>query len=99
MDPLAQGIAGAALAGSCSREKDEARLAIGVGFLAGLAADLDVFIRSSSDPLLRLEFHRQFTHSLVFIPVGGLFVAAILWPFLRHRVTFLRTWTFATLGY
>ena len=99
MDPLAQGLAGAALAGSCAREKDEARLAIAVGFLAGLTADLDVFIRPSSDPLLRLEFHRQFTHSLVFIPVGGLFVAAILWPFLRHRVTFLRTWTFATLGY
>lgn len=99
MDPLAQGLAGAALAGSCSRDKDETRLAMGVGFLAGLAADLDVFIRSSADPLLRLEFHRQFTHSLVFIPIGSLVVASLLWLFLRHRSSFHRLWMLSALGY
>ncbi|GAL32009.1 integral membrane protein [Vibrio maritimus] len=38
-----------------------------LGLLSGLAPDIDVLIRSSHDPLLFLEFHRQFTHSLLFI--------------------------------
>jgi len=44
-----------------------------IGALAGMAPDLDILIRSSSDPLLKLEFHRHFSHSLFFIPVGTLF--------------------------
>ena len=88
MDPLAQGLAGASLAGACARDKEEARRSLLVGFAAGLLADLDVFIRSPEDPLLRLEFHRQFTHSLLFIPVGGLFVAALFWFFLRLTVQY-----------
>ena len=99
MDPFAQGLAGAALASTIIRKKEETRLALVVGFLAGLTADLDVFIRSSEDPLLRLEFHRQFTHSLVFIPLGGLLVTLALWPFLRGKINLRRTWAYATLGY
>jgi inner membrane protein len=99
VDPIAQGLAGAALASTIIRKKDETRLALGVGFLAGLAADLDVFIRSSEDPLLRLEFHRQFTHSLLFIPLGGLLVTLVLQPFLRGKINLRRTLAYATLGY
>ena len=99
MDPFAQGLAGAALASTIIRKKEETRLALVVGFLAGLPADLDVFIRSSEDPLLRLEFHRQFTHSLLFIPLGGLLVTLVLQPFLRGKINLPRTWAFATLGY
>ena len=99
MDPFAQGLAGSALASTIIRKKEETRLALVVGFLAGLTADLDVFIRSSEDPLLRLEFHRQFTHSLLFIPLGGLLVTLALWPFLRGKTNLRRTWTYATLGY
>ncbi|MGE4551023.1 MAG: metal-dependent hydrolase [Opitutales bacterium] len=99
MDPLAQGLAGASLAGACARDKEEARRSLLVGFAAGLLADLDVFVRSSADPLLRLEFHRQFTHSLIFIPCGGLLVAAALWPFLRKKTSFRRVWALAALAY
>lgn len=99
MDPLAQGLVGAALAGSCARDQEEARRSLLVGFAAGLLADLDIFIRSSEDPLLRLEFHRQFTHSLIFIPLGSLLAAAILWPFFRKKSSFRRTWWLASLGY
>ena len=45
---------------------------------AGMAPDLDVFIRSSTDPLLAIEYHRHFTHALAFIPIGGL-IAALFW--------------------
>jgi inner membrane protein len=47
-----------------------------------MAADLDVLIRSPSDPLLGLEFHRHFTHSISFIPIGGLLCAL---PWLLRR--------------
>lgn len=69
--------------------------------MAGVLPDLDVLIRSSTDPLLFLEFHRQFTHSILFIPVGGLVCAAIFHLLLGHRagVAFKSTWLFCTLGY
>ena len=72
MDPVTQGAFGAIFAQTISKRKNF----IGsiVGCCAGLAPDLDIFIRSASDPLLKLEYHRQFTHSLVFIPIGALIV-------------------------
>jgi inner membrane protein len=50
-----------------------------VGAVGGMAADLDVFIYSLADPTVGWTFHRHFTHSLIFIPIGGL-IAAL--PFL-----------------
>ena len=70
MDPVSQAAIGAAAAQSGGRAKT-LRHALWIGALAGMAPDLDVFIRSSDDPLLALEFHRQFTHSVFFIPVGA----------------------------
>ena len=74
MDPVSQGVLGAALPQAVAR-RPKASLALICGMLGGLAPDLDVLIRSSSDPLLSLEYHRQFTHSLLFIPVGAALVA------------------------
>ena len=68
MDILTHGLLGGTLAQSCSN-KSETRAATTVGFLAALLADADALIRSSTDPLLTLEYHRQFTHSLIFIPI------------------------------
>jgi len=36
-----------------------------------MAADLDILIRSGDDPLVAWTYHRHFTHSLAFVPVGG----------------------------
>ena len=100
MDPLTQGTLGAALPQSVVK-KSQAGIAGLLGFLAGMAPDLDVLIRSSSDPLLFLEYHRQFTHSLVFIPLGGLICALVLHPLLgrRRALDFRQTYLFCTLGY
>jgi len=71
-----------------------------LGLLSGMAPDLDVLIRSNSDPILFLEFHRQFTHSLAFIPVGSLICALILYGlFARFHLSFGRTYLFCALGY
>ena len=74
MDPLTQGAMGAALPQALSNKKTLWLIGL-LGFLSGMAPDLDVLIRSKADPLLFLEYHRQFTHSLVFIPFGGLVCA------------------------
>ena len=98
MDPLSQATLGAALAVAASR-KTETRAACLAGVIGGLAPDLDVFLGSPSDPLLFLEFHRQFTHSFVFIPVGGLLAGTVVWLLLGSRWPFRRIWLYATLGY
>ena len=100
MDILTHGLLGGTLAQSCSR-KSETRAATTVGFLAALLADADALIRSSTDPLLTLEYHRQFTHALVFIPVGALLVALILWPVFKafgRPLGFKRIYLYALLG-
>ncbi|MDV6343863.1 metal-dependent hydrolase [Nitrosomonas sp. Is37] len=98
MDLLTQGLLGASLAQSSMRQ-NETRLATGVGFFAGLLADADILIQSANDPLLTVEFHRHFTHSIFFVPFGGLIAALILWPFLRKRLSFGRLYLFCFLGY
>lgn len=100
MDPLTQGTLGAALPQAATGAR-RAAAAGGVGFVAGTLADLDVLIRSDTDPLLFLEYHRQFTHALVFVPVGGLIAAAVLWLIAGRRwgAGFGWLFLFATLGY
>ena len=80
---MSQGALGAAFAQSAGGRRQ--LLASGVcGAIAGMAPDLDVFIRSSTDPLLFLQYHRQFTHALAFIPLGALLVSLpLMWVFRR----------------
>ncbi|TFH92729.1 metal-dependent hydrolase [Vibrio ouci] len=100
MDPLTQGVLGASL--SLSASKKQHLLAAGFfGLVSGMAPDLDVLIRSESDPLLFLEFHRQFTHSLFFIPFGSFLCALILYPLFgkKLQLSFQQSWLYSALGY
>jgi inner membrane protein len=101
MDPLTQGVLGTVAAQQFAKPKLLLSASI-LGFLSGMAPDLDIFIRSSTDPLLALEFHRQFTHSLFFIPFGGflcaLFFFLVLRPF-KSQLTFKQLWLYCTVGY
>ncbi len=98
MDLLTQGLLGGALAASVAGEK-QSRFAAGIGGLAAMLADADILIRSADDPLLNIEFHRHFTHALIFIPFGALFAAVILWPLLQRRIAFGAIYAYALLGY
>ncbi len=98
MDPVTHGIVGATSAQLYS-DKKSFRAASFVGCIAALAPDLDVFLGSSSDPLIQLELHRHFTHSLLFIPIGSLIVAVILWWLVRKKLTFKQTYFFSLAGY
>ncbi|MDG1286520.1 MAG: metal-dependent hydrolase [Rickettsiales bacterium] len=99
MDPLSQAVTGAALAGIFCK-KPKIRAALLLGACAGMAPDLDIFIRSVTDPLMALEYHRHFTHSLAFSPIGGLLVATVFWllPWIRKHLSFKQTWLFSFLG-
>ena len=82
MDPISQASFGASLSQSFAKDGKKQVSALVIGALAGMAPDLDIFIQSSVDPILFLEFHRQFTHSLVFIPFGALICTLLLYPLL-----------------
>ncbi len=103
MDPLTQGVLGATAPQLVSRRAEKFAAAC-IGFFSGMAADLDVLISSSTDPLLFLEFHRHFTHALVFIPFGALICTiAFRWAFKnwfkRNQLSFSRTYLFSFAGY
>ncbi len=99
MDPVSQAFLGASLSQSSTSDKSQQASALIVGALAGMAPDLDVFIRSVTDPLLFLEFHRQFTHSLIFIPFGSLLCALFFYPFARSKLSFKKIYLFSFLGF
>ena len=98
MDPISQGAVGAAFAQS-STQAERIRAYALFGCLAGMAPDLDIFIQSSSDPLLFLEYHRHFTHALVFIPVGALIVCAVLYKLARHPLSWRQAYLACFIGY
>jgi len=101
VDPISQGVVGAAFAQSTlsPAQRDKIVTISWLGCAAGMAPDLDVFIRSASDPLLFLEFHRHFTHALIFIPFGALVVAATLYYFARQRLSWRETYLVCFIGY
>ena len=98
MDPLSQGTVGAAFAQSAANKNNILKIGV-IGFLAGLAPDLDILIQSSTDPILFLEYHRQFTHSLFFIPFGSLIVALVLFPLVKSSMSIKTVYFASLLGY
>ncbi len=72
-----------------------------IGLLAGLAPDIDIFIKSNNDPLLFLEYHRHFTHSLFFIPFGSLVCAFVFYHIFTkyYDLSFKYTYIYSFIGY
>jgi inner membrane protein len=97
VDPISHGVLGITCSQSAARGDKLLPVAV-VGALAGLAPDLDVLIRSSTDPLLFLEYHRHFTHALPLAPLGALVCAALLHRWARARLVFRQTYLFCLLG-
>jgi len=81
VDPVSQAVVGAVAVQAAFTRSLGARAAL-YGAVGGALADADVLIRSAGDPLLAVEMHRHFTHSLAFVPLGGVLAAL---PFLLRR--------------
>lgn len=99
MDVISQAVLGASLSQSFAKDKSKQLSTLVIGALAGMAPDLDVLIYSTNDPLLFLEFHRQFTHSLFFIPFGALICALLFYPFIKNKLTFQHIYLYSFLGF
>lgn len=98
MDPATHALLGGALAGAVTNQL-ERRWMFMAGAAGALLPDLDVLIRSTADPLLFLEYHRHFTHSLVAAPVIGLIVALLFrWLLMQKRLSFAALAISGTLG-
>lgn len=98
MDPLSQSALGA-IAPQALATPAKQRAAALLGAVAGIAPDADVFIDSPTDTLLFLEYHRQFTHALAFIPVGAAIVALLLYAPFRRQLRFRECYLFCLIGY
>ncbi len=98
MDLITQGLLGGVVAQSVAN-REEKRLATVIGITSGLLADTDVFIKSSGDPLLALEFHRHFTHALVFIPFGAAMAMLLLLPIMHRYFSLHRLYVLCLAGY
>ncbi len=98
MDPFTQGVLGASAAQAIAK-KTNIKYATLCGVIGGMVADLDVLIKHEGDPLLAFVYHRHFTHSLAFSPIGALIVALMLWPFIKKKLSFLHVWLFSFIGY
>ncbi len=98
MDPLTQGLTGI-IAGQAAARRRTIRQASLAGLIGGILPDADVFLHVPHDPLFNLLIHRHFTHSLIFIPLGGFIAALAAWLLMKRRPGFTRVYLFATLGY
>ncbi len=100
MDPITQGLLGG-VAVQCLPRREGHPIPTWVGVLGAMAPDLDVLIRSEQDPLLFWEYHRHFTHSFAFIPIGGFLLALLLYlfPAVRRRYSFFMLFLAATVGW
>ena len=77
MDPITHAIVGAVISHAVAGRRLGWHAAA-LGALAGIAPDIDHFISSENDPLLYVEFHRYFTHSIAFSFLGA-FLPMLPW--------------------
>lgn len=98
MDLLTHGLTGALAARSLAG-RAHARLALGTGLAVALLPDADTLIRSPADPLLAIEFHRHFSHSLLFAPLGALAGALLVWLLVGRRTALLTLYPWALAAY
>lgn len=98
MDIVTHGVLGALVVQSVTPAKN-LRAATLIGFFAALLPDLDVLINSTTDPLLVLEYHRHFTHSLFFAPLAALLITFISAPLLAAHFSRTRLFGLILLAY
>jgi inner membrane protein len=98
MDTVTHGLLGAAAAQAIFG-RQLPRAAALVGLVAGMAPDLDFFISAGADPVARILYHRHFTHSLIFIPIGALLISLLFLWMKSLRGVWLAVYGSAFVGY
>lgn len=99
MDIVTHALFGALAAGTAARNTPARVSSAWAGGVSACLPDLDVFIRSAEDPLLVLEYHRHFTHSLFFSPLCAAVGMLLLGPFFRRRFSPPALYVACLIGY
>lgn len=99
MDIATHALLGAASALALPRVGTHAKAAALAGALGAMLPDVDIFIDSAQDPLLVIEYHRQFTHSFLIAPFGALLVGLACWFVSGRRLPFPVTFGCALIGF
>jgi inner membrane protein len=84
VDLLTQGVLGGAV-GQAGFYRSLGRRALGWGAVLGMAPDLDIMVRFSSNPFAEILYHRGVTHSLWFGPVIGPLAGVALWHYYKKQ--------------
>jgi inner membrane protein len=95
MDPITQGLLGAAVGHAVLGPKLGRRAAVWGG-LVGMSPDLDIVLNATG-PLGEFLWHRGPTHSLFFGPLVGPLVGWLLWRSGRERVGTLADWIWLSI--
>ncbi len=98
MDPLTHAVTGATIALLISKPQQK-KWALFCGILAATIPDLDVLIRSKENPLLTIQYHRHFTHSLFFVPIGALIASWIVRFFARQKIMWKELYRYSFFAY
>ncbi len=98
MDPLTHAATGASLTLLLSKP-DQRKWALFCGIIAATIPDLDIFIRSSENPLLTIQYHRHFTHSLFFVPFGAMIASWLVLLFARQKIAWKDLYRYCFLSY
>ena len=83
MDPLTHATLGIAVALAVAPRGAYLPSIALAGFAAGTLPDIDIVLHSETDPLFSLEYHRHFTHSILFSPNIALRGTVLEWLTLR----------------
>lgn len=84
MDIVTQGVLGAAVGHAVLGRRIGGK-AVALGFVGGVAPDLDVLLVTDNGSLDYWYYHRGITHSLLFGPTAGLLAAGMSWLVDRRR--------------
>ncbi len=101
MDPLSHAVVGSTAAVLSAKNKQYIKIAAFCGIAAGMFPDIDVVIKSYDNPMFGVKYHRHFTHSLVFIPIGALIVSFLISAVLRlqkSRLSYSMIYLFCLAG-
>jgi inner membrane protein len=98
MDTFTQGLLGAAAAQAVFAKKLPHAAGL-IGFVAAVVPDFDLFLASDTDPVGTWLYHRQFTHSLLFIPIGALLSSLLLLGMRTFNGVRLQVYGAALVGY
>jgi inner membrane protein len=98
MDTVTHGLLGAAAAQGLLAHRLPKSAGL-IGLVAGMAPDLDILMGLGADPVASILYHRQSTHSLIFIPVGALCVALLFMWMRSFKGARLAVYGAALIGY